>query len=403
MAARALPVRAQRLPVPGVRDEVRQASERGGDHAEGLQVGPAQGPARPAHKGSPDREVVERAGDGRVDGRARRGPVPHGDLGSLRGTVRVPAVAAADLRLARGAREADQEGVRRPPRPRRHRAGHGQGPRPRQGGREAGGPGHEGQLAGEARARLGGAARAAPGGVRRGARRPRLRQPLAGEPRGRAAQDDRPAQLTGRAGVVRPGEPGGGPRVVRAQRGGGDGRSRDAPHLHGVRKDLLPRRREARREGDEEHQDVPRVHRGGAQGEGREERQGDPGLQGLREGLPRDAAQPEPLPRVHRGGPGPGLEAAEEKGRMMVESIDDVVADCAAVFRFEERKPQERAHDYLRERRVARGCDDTAMQCACEDMVRRAYRVGLTENATEVARETARVIAEGIMGVLDDE
>lgn len=38
-----------------------------------------------------------------------------------------------------------------------------------------------------------------------------------------------------------------------------------------------------------------------------------------------------------------------------------------------------------------------------EDMVRRAYRVGLTENATEVARETARVIAEGIMGVLDDE
>lgn len=88
---------------------------------------------------------------------------------------------------------------------------------------------------------------------------------------------------------------------------------------------------------------------------------------------------------------------------MMEESIDDVVADCAAVFRFDERKPQERAHDYLRERRVARGCDDTAMQCACEDMVRRAYRVGLTENATEVARETARVIAEGIMGVLDDD
>lgn len=88
---------------------------------------------------------------------------------------------------------------------------------------------------------------------------------------------------------------------------------------------------------------------------------------------------------------------------MMDESIGDVVADCAAVFRFDERKPQERAHDYLRERRVARGYDDTAMQCACEDMVRRAYRVGLTENATEVARETARVIAEGIMGVLGDE
>ena len=46
----------------------------------------------------------------------------------------------------------------------------------------------------------------------------------------------------------------------------------------------------------------------------------------------------------------------------MEESIGDVVADCAAVFRFDERKPQERAHDYLRERRVARGCDDTAMQ-----------------------------------------
>lgn len=94
---------------------------------------------------------------------------------------------------------------------------------------------------------------------------------------------------------------------------------------------------------------------------------------------------------------------AEQEGELMEESIGDVVADCAAVFRFDEREPQERAHDYLRERRVARGCDDTAMQCACEDMVRRAYRVGLTENATEVARETARVIAEGIMGVLDDE
>ena len=86
------------------------------------------------------------------------------------------------------------------------------------------------------------------------------------------------------------------------------------------------------------------------------------------------------------------------------DTLGAVLDDVARVFSYDrDSRPQDRAHAYLSERRVPRGYDDTAMQCACEDMVRRAYRVGLTENATEVARETARVIAEGIMGVLDDE
>ncbi len=86
------------------------------------------------------------------------------------------------------------------------------------------------------------------------------------------------------------------------------------------------------------------------------------------------------------------------------DTMEDVVADVAGVFAYDgDSRPQDRAHAYLREHRVARGYDDTAMQCSAEGMVRRAYRIGLTENVRAVARETARVIADGIRGVLDGE
>ncbi len=87
----------------------------------------------------------------------------------------------------------------------------------------------------------------------------------------------------------------------------------------------------------------------------------------------------------------------------MDDTLEAIVEECEGVFRFNhDSRPQDRAHDYLREHRVERGFDDTAMQCAAVDMVRRAYAVGLAENGRTVARETARIIADGIKGALDD-
>jgi hypothetical protein len=40
--------------------------------------------------------------------------------------------------------------------------------------------------------------------------------------------------------------------------------------------------------------------------------------------------------------------------------------------------------------------DDTAMERAAQDMIERAYTVGRMESSEAVARETARIIAEGI-------
>lgn len=51
---------------------------------------------------------------------------------------------------------------------------------------------------------------------------------------------------------------------------------------------------------------------------------------------------------------------------------------------------------YLKEHRVCRGYDDTAMERATQDMIERAYTVGRMESSKAVARETARIIAGGI-------
>lgn len=53
-------------------------------------------------------------------------------------------------------------------------------------------------------------------------------------------------------------------------------------------------------------------------------------------------------------------------------------SDAETVFGFDrELRPQDRAHAYLAERRVQRGFCDTAMLCACRDMVARAYGLGV--------------------------
>ena len=59
------------------------------------------------------------------------------------------------------------------------------------------------------------------------------------------------------------------------------------------------------------------------------------------------------------------------------ELIEDVLDDADEVFRFRRDSYfKERAHGYLRERRLCRGYDDTAVQCVVRDLVKRAYECG---------------------------
>lgn len=55
------------------------------------------------------------------------------------------------------------------------------------------------------------------------------------------------------------------------------------------------------------------------------------------------------------------------------DSMERVLGDLDAVFSFsEERRPQERAHEYLEAHGVARGVRDTAMQACARHLVERA-------------------------------
>lgn len=76
-----------------------------------------------------------------------------------------------------------------------------------------------------------------------------------------------------------------------------------------------------------------------------------------------------------------------------MDTMEDILTDCNEVFRYDETRPQDRAHTYLKEHRVCRGYDDTAME--------RAYTVGRMESSKAVARETARIIADGIAKELE--
>lgn len=65
---------------------------------------------------------------------------------------------------------------------------------------------------------------------------------------------------------------------------------------------------------------------------------------------------------------------------MTEDALGVVLDEVTEVFRFvKDDRPQERAHAYLERRGVARGFNDTAMQCAVEDMVRRAYACGIAD------------------------
>ena len=62
------------------------------------------------------------------------------------------------------------------------------------------------------------------------------------------------------------------------------------------------------------------------------------------------------------------------------DTLGAVLDEVEEVFRFDpESRPQDRAHAYLRRHAVCRGFDDTAMQCAVADMVRRAYACGMAD------------------------
>lgn len=60
-----------------------------------------------------------------------------------------------------------------------------------------------------------------------------------------------------------------------------------------------------------------------------------------------------------------------------MEDIENVVDDAREVFCFSrEKRPQERAHDYLERRQIRRGYRDTAMELVAIDLVERAYDAG---------------------------
>ncbi len=81
------------------------------------------------------------------------------------------------------------------------------------------------------------------------------------------------------------------------------------------------------------------------------------------------------------------------------DSSEAVAADARRVFGWDpERRPQDRAHDYLRERGVQRGSDDTAMERVALDLVGRAARAALEGAAMG---EYAHVVAEGLRALAD--
>lgn len=81
------------------------------------------------------------------------------------------------------------------------------------------------------------------------------------------------------------------------------------------------------------------------------------------------------------------------------DSSEAVAADARRVFGWDpERRPQDRAHDYLRERGVQRGSDDTAMERVALDLMDRAARAALEGAAMG---EYAPVIAGALRATAD--
>lgn len=81
------------------------------------------------------------------------------------------------------------------------------------------------------------------------------------------------------------------------------------------------------------------------------------------------------------------------------DGMDAVRSDARAVFGWDpERRPQDRAHDYLRERGVQRGSDDTAMERVALDLMDRAARAAVDAAAQA---EYASVVAGGLRAIAD--
>lgn len=81
------------------------------------------------------------------------------------------------------------------------------------------------------------------------------------------------------------------------------------------------------------------------------------------------------------------------------DGIGAVERDARMVFGWDpERRPQDRAHDYLRERGVQRGSDDTAMERVALDLMDRAARAALADAAMG---EYAHVVAEDLRALAD--
>lgn len=65
---------------------------------------------------------------------------------------------------------------------------------------------------------------------------------------------------------------------------------------------------------------------------------------------------------------------------MTEDTLGAVLDEVAEVFSFvKDDRPQERAHAYLELHQVRRWFNDTAMQCAVADMVRRAYACAMAD------------------------
>ena len=92
-------------------------------------------------------------------------------------------------------------------------------------------------------------------------------------------------------------------------------------------------------------------------------------------------------------------KTADGKTGAADERLEDVYTDAETVFGFDrELRPQDRAHAYLAERRVQRGFCDTAMLCACRDMVARAYELGVEGGCAAATGVEAMREAMGQMG-----
>lgn len=99
------------------------------------------------------------------------------------------------------------------------------------------------------------------------------------------------------------------------------------------------------------------------------------------------------MSNTYKQGAAGGVIAAPRDG------MEAVARDAHAVFGWDpERRPQDRAHDYLRERGVQRGSDDTAMERVALDLMDRAARAALADAAMG---EYAHVVAEDLRALAD--